>query len=134
MSEIILNIIDESDKNKSVIIALSGDLGVGKTSAVQYIAQKLDITETIQSPTFVIKKNYKVPDNNRFSRLVHTDAYRLEHQSHEPLQFANDFNDEKVIMFIEWPEMIKNILPEHTQWITIEHCEQGRIIEYKKTP
>lgn len=131
---LISEIIDTTPSNQSVVIALSGDLGVGKTTAVQYVAQKLGVDEQIQSPTFVIKKIYPL-QRGRFTQLMHTDAYRLENQSVEPLRFQDDFDNPQTISFVEWPEIIKDVLPSHTHWIMLYHGEKEgeRIIEYKKT-
>ena len=48
--------------DKAVVIALSGDLGTGKTTLVQTIARDLGITEIVTSPTFVIMKQYETTD------------------------------------------------------------------------
>jgi tRNA threonylcarbamoyladenosine biosynthesis protein TsaE len=131
MIQTIQKIIDQSPSDQSVIIALSGDLGTGKTTAVQALADYFKITEPVQSPTFVIKKTYPIANHDRFTTLMHTDAYRLIDQSATPLQFDQDFKNPRTICCIEWPEIIQDLLPEHTQWIYIEHTDTGRILRKK---
>ncbi|VEU59082.1 tRNA (adenosine(37)-N6)-threonylcarbamoyltransferase complex ATPase subunit type 1 TsaE [Mesomycoplasma neurolyticum] len=74
-------------------LLLSGELGVGKTTLVKEIAKKLNIKETVNSPTFNLMKVY---DN-----LIHIDAYKLSGDLEE---FEDFFDDKKVI--IEWAENI----------------------------
>src|SRR3989344_466635 len=71
------------NKNSATVIGLYGELGSGKTTFMKFFASSLGITETIQSPTFVIMKFYKIPPNyllptTKYSSLIHIDAYRLE--------------------------------------------------------
>src|SRR3990167_10114285 len=74
-----------------IIIGLYGELGAGKTTFMKYIAEALGVKETIQSPTFVIVKSYKLKVESRkeqeadfklaplnFQTLIHIDAYRIE--------------------------------------------------------
>ena len=70
----------------ATLITLSGELGAGKTTFTQFVAKTLGVGDIVNSPTFVIEKIYGIPGNeldvhspqNRFSRLVHIDAYRLQ--------------------------------------------------------
>lgn len=99
----------ESD---ATILALQGDLGAGKTTFVQALAGELGITETIQSPTYVLMKSYPIAYKN-FTRLVHIDAYRLENPGEfaalKPEQFLSD---PKVLVAFEWPERVEGALPK----------------------
>jgi tRNA threonylcarbamoyladenosine biosynthesis protein TsaE len=96
----------------ATLLALHGDLGSGKTTFVQALAKALGITETLQSPTYVLMKSYDIPNAAPFNKLVHIDAYRLEN----PKQFAalkpEEFlSDPKNIVCIEWPERVEGELP-----------------------
>ena len=64
-------------RDAATLVTLSGDLGAGKTTFTQGIARALGVEETVASPTFVIEKVY-VLTAQRWERLVHIDAYRLE--------------------------------------------------------
>lgn len=102
--------IELLQKVKTNVIGLYGDLGSGKTALTKSIAKILGVTEEVTSPTFVIAKFYKGKDRN----LIHIDAYRLEHFSElESLGFKEWVNDSKNLVVIEWPEKVKEILPQH---------------------
>jgi len=65
----------QKDANAASVVALYGDLGAGKTAMVKALALELGIVEDVTSPTFVILKNYLVPQDAQtakpFSRLAH---------------------------------------------------------------
>ena len=114
LSEFVQEIAEKiRSKNISAfVVFLSGNLGSGKTTFMQGLARELGIMETVQSPTFVLMKNYVI-DWNGFSKLVHIDAYRLE----DPQEFAAlkpeaFLSDPKNIVCIEWAEHIADVLPK----------------------
>lgn len=100
-------ILDEFLLNGGVVI-LSGELGSGKTTLVQYLAKHLKIKEKITSPTFVIHKFYKIPNSDRF--LHHLDLYRLENINLNHLGISDLLNNPKDIVLIEWGEKIPKAL------------------------
>lgn len=117
------------------VVCLSGDLGAGKTTMTQLIAKELGVIESLQSPTFVIKKIYDTK-SDVFKKLVHMDAYRLEGEENlEVLRLEEDFKSPHTLMIIEWPEMIESIIPENAIHVEIKHNNNGRIIQLdnKKT-
>ena len=61
-------------KNTATVVALSGDLGAGKTTFVQALGKELGVTETMQSPTYVLMKKYEIKKALPFKTLVHIDA------------------------------------------------------------
>lgn len=117
-------------ENKATIIALTGDLGAGKTTFVQLLAKQLGITEIITSPTFSIMKLYAVTENNTFTKLVHMDAYRIEDISElRPLRFDEIINDTHNLICIEWPEKIQTALPDDILHISIKILpDEARLI------
>ncbi len=87
------------------VIALSGDLGAGKTTFAGGVAQGLGIHEKIISPTFNIMRCYfhaKLP-------LFHIDAYRLESGNKE--LGLEEFIEGNGVTLIEWPQYISEIIP-----------------------
>jgi len=103
------------------VLALSGELGAGKTTLVQHIAKLLGVTLPITSPTFVVMKQYDLFEGG-FVHLYHIDAYRIESESElEPLHFGTILKEKQALIIIEWAERIKTILPGDTIWITITH-------------
>lgn len=100
----------------SNILALHGDLGSGKTTFVQGIAQALGITRRIISPTFIIMRTYdieKTENTTKFKRLYHIDLYRIETEHDvEGLGILEIMQNPENLVIIEWPEKIENLLPE----------------------
>lgn len=102
-------------KDIAVVVGLSGNLGAGKTAFTQCIAKSLWVDDTVTSPTYVIEKIYDLK-NQKFAHLIHIDAYRLE-SSLELLSLGwqKIISDPKNLILIEWPEKVKDIMPEHIQ-------------------
>ena len=108
------------------VIALSGNLGAGKTTFVQGFARALGITDRIQSPTFVLMKIYSLTRRKYIKHLVHIDAYRIESlREVEHLRLRELFNDKDALILIEWADRIKKILPKDTTWITFSHGQKS---------
>jgi len=107
--------------DQATIITLSGDLGAGKTTFTQQLAQQLGVTEPVVSPTFGIMKGYELEGNQYFDQLIHIDAYRIEDISETgPLRFKELFTQPRTLICIEWPEKITEILPDEKVVVTIE--------------
>lgn len=103
---------------KAVVIALHGDLGAGKTTFTQQLAAILGVTETVTSPTFVIMKAYQTT-HERFERLRHLDAYRIESAEELLLLGWSDWCAEpRTIICIEWAERVASLLPADTIHLT----------------
>ena len=115
----------EKYRATATIIALSGDLGAGKTTFVQQCAAILGIDEYVTSPTFVLQQIYKLPQQAPWKHLVHIDAYRLEGGADmEALQWSSYATDPGNIIFIEWPTQVPGAVPQRAYWIDIEEKEE----------
>ena len=90
------------------VIALSGDLGAGKTTLVRGVARGLNIKEVVQSPTFNIMKIYLKGERP----LIHIDAYRLADLNTD-IGLDEYIGYETGITMIEWPDFIKELLPKN---------------------
>ncbi len=83
-----------------VTVAMTGELGAGKTAFLQGFASALGIQESITSPTYALEQRYQTPKGE----LLHLDLYRLTPaQSHELLRASEDFQG---IRCIEWSERV----------------------------
>ena len=104
------------------VIALSGDLGVGKTVFSQGIASGLGISDIVCSPTFTILQEYH---SGRLP-LYHYDVYRLGDPSEmEEIGYLDYFYGDGVCL-VEWAEQIEELLPETCIRVTIEKLpEEG---------
>lgn len=112
----------------ATVVALSGDLGAGKTTFAQAVARALGVEETVSSPTFVIEKVYQLSGQS-FEKLIHIDAYRLE-SAHEleVLGWRETVADPNNLILIEWPERLAALVPEGAIHIRFEIQGDGRII------
>ncbi len=108
------------------VICLQGDLGAGKTTFVQGLAQGWGSLDPVSSPTFVIVNTYRRANDEQ---LFHLDTYRLESASEAAMLDL----DEMLIagaLVIEWPERIESILPAERLWIQLDYVdeEQRRLL------
>lgn len=115
----------------ATVVALSGDLGAGKTAFVKGVARALGVAEHVTSPTFVIMKIY--PLQGDFRRLVHIDAYRLKGEHHlKVLGWEELVSDPKNLIFVEWPEEAGSAIPASALRLTFRYSEDdGRTISYE---
>ncbi len=115
------------------VVALSGELGAGKTQFVRGMARGLGIDERrVSSPTFVIAHEYESADGSRV--LVHLDAYRLEGRDDlVSLGFADDEGGDLrvgAVMAIEWASRVAGALPVDRLEVTLEHLDDGRRLTF----
>ena len=97
------------------IISLNGELGSGKTAFMQGIAKYFDIEDQISSPTFTIVNEYLTKNN---TNIYHFDVYRLKDETEFLDQIGTDYFSNG-ISFIEWGNIIQDILPNKTIHIDI---------------
>ena len=98
-------------------IALTGDLGGGKTQFTKGIASGLGVSETIVSPTFTIERIYKAKE----FELHHFDLYRVFNDKEIASEIADLEKDDKNIIVIEWPENIEGITPSEVLTIDFKY-------------
>jgi tRNA threonylcarbamoyladenosine biosynthesis protein TsaE len=112
-------------------LALHGDLGVGKTTFVQGLAQGFGITDLVTSPTFNILHLYRsgpalhgLDVGGRI--LVHLDAYRLENAHQVSELMLEDFLVSPYCLAVEWPEKIAAALPADAWHLSLGIEAPGR--------
>jgi tRNA threonylcarbamoyladenosine biosynthesis protein TsaE len=101
------------------VICLQGDLGAGKTTFVQGVAQGWGARDSVSSPTFVLVNVYRRGDE---ARLFHMDAYRLD-SAPEAEELDLDSMLAGGPLLIEWPERIGGIVPPNRLWIRFNHVD-----------
>jgi tRNA threonylcarbamoyladenosine biosynthesis protein TsaE len=101
-------------------LALTGDLGAGKTAFTRGIARGLGIHEDITSPTFTIINQYEGP-----VPLAHMDAYRLK--TPEELENAGFYDYmEDFVVVLEWADRVEELLPGDVLWIYFTVLDENR--------
>lgn len=102
------------------ILALHGDLGVGKSTFVGGLAEAWGIESPITSPTFNVFHLY---EGTR--RLIHMDAYRLNHEADMDTLMIEDFLTSPYCLAIEWAERIAAWLPEDVWHLYLSIVKPG---------
>lgn len=103
------------------VVALSGDLGCGKTAFVKGVAARFGYTGDVTSPTFTLVNEYEGDLN-----IYHFDVYRLENISIDECDWMDDYLFGDGICLIEWADNIKAVLPKETLWVRFaKNTEQG---------
>ncbi len=137
ISEISKKIIEKllkMDIKKARVVALSGELGAGKTTLTQELAKQFGIKENIVSPTFVIMKIYDMNESSKyyshFKRLIHIDAYRLDsHKELLNIGWESLIVDKENLIIIEWPERVTECISDSDFKVTLSHIDdENRLI------
>lgn len=102
------------------VLALSGDLGAGKTAFTQSLAKALGVKLTVTSPTFILLRQY--PTTKDFT-LYHSDWYRLEKSEVDGIGVVELFGQPDSVVVIEWPERARDLLPPQTQWMDFDYVD-----------
>lgn len=105
------------------IVGLSGNLGAGKTTFVQHLAQALGATERVTSPTFVLVQRYAIV-HPRFTSLVHIDAYRLEPGDEKTIGWDMYCRDPRALVLVEWPEKLGAAFPSNSLTLRFEVVDE----------
>lgn len=117
----------------ATVVALSGDLGAGKTTFAQALSRVFGVTGEVSSPTFVIEKIYAA-ERGPFDRLIHIDAYRLNDPHElEVLGWRDIVADPTNLILIEWSERVEVLVPKEAIRVTLTYIdEHSRLIAYGK--
>lgn len=113
LPEIAENILSHISNRK---LALTGELGSGKTTLIKEICRVLGILEVVTSPTFTILNEY----SGKGFRVFHFDLYRIEKieeiydLGYEEYLFSNEY------VFVEWPDKLEGLLPDFYNLLNIE--------------
>lgn len=116
-----------ANMGRSCVFAFYGKMGAGKTTFIKAVCECLGVEDVITSPTFAIINEYTSATNDR--TIYHFDFYRIK-----KLEEVYDMGYEEYfysgnLCFIEWPELIEELLPENAVKVTIEEQTDGsRII------
>ena len=104
------------------VTAFYGEMGAGKTTFIKALCNELNVTDQVSSPTFAIVNEYKTTEARP---LFHFDFYRIK-----TIEEVYDFGYEEYfysgeICYIEWPELIEELLPENCLKVKISENKDG---------
>ena len=119
----------EGGTSSCQLLLLPGQLGAGKTSLVQGLAEGLGISEPITSPTFALAHHYRGEVASQATALVHLDLYRLEQPASAAELFAQEEEEAAAlgaVLAVEWPERL-GFVPEPCWRVELELAGEGRV-------
>ena len=107
------------------IVAFYGEMGVGKTTFIKALCKQLNVTDTMNSPSFAIVNEYHTSDHKL---IYHIDLYRLT----DPKELAEIGFEEYLhsgsVCFIEWPEIAENLLPNDSLKVQMRIDGDKRVV------
>jgi len=109
------------------VLALSGDLGAGKTVFAKGIARALGVRDAVVSPTFTVVREY-----TGTMRFVHVDVYRLDRVQELHDVGWDDTLDGESVALVEWADRVGPLLPVDRLEVRIEHgdADDDRVITF----
>ncbi len=108
------------------IFAFYGKMGAGKTTFIKALCKALGVEDEVNSPTFAIVNEYR--SETTAELIYHFDFYRIKKVEEVYDLGYEDYFYSGALCFIEWPELIEELLPEDTKKISIEENNDGERI------
>ncbi len=108
------------------VFAFYGKMGAGKTTFIKAVCEELGVEDVINSPTFAIVNEYV---DGQGEPVYHFDFYRIKNQQEVMDLGYEDYVYSGHVCFMEWPELIENLLPDDAVKVTIEEeIDGGRVL------
>ncbi len=112
------------------IFAFYGNMGTGKTTLIKSICEEMGVQDTINSPTFAIVNEYEDAESRT---IYHFDFYRIKSLAEVYNMGYEEYLYSDAICFIEWPELIEELLPEEAVKVEITEQSDGtRLVNIKR--
>lgn len=108
---------------ENTVFAIYGKMGAGKTTFVKAVCEELGVTDMITSPTFAIVNEYRSEDTAEL--IYHFDFYRINKLEEVYDMGYEDYFYSGALCFIEWPELVEELLPGNTIKVSIEEQKDG---------
>ena len=113
----------------SKVFAFYGKMGAGKTTFVKAVCEALGVEDVITSPTFAIVNEYQSATTGE--SIYHFDFYRIKKLEEVYDMGYEDYFYSGCRCFLEWPELIEELLPEDACKVTIVETENGaRVVRF----
>ncbi|MBI2624813.1 MAG: tRNA (adenosine(37)-N6)-threonylcarbamoyltransferase complex ATPase subunit type 1 TsaE [Candidatus Nealsonbacteria bacterium] len=122
-------ILEKKAGSRSLVIALVGDLGCGKTTFLQGFARGLGIKERVLSPTFILVKRFQLNSltMKQFNDFYHIDCYRLgKPKELSQLGFKEIIFNPRNIVAIEWADKVKKTMPPKAIWVKFRFVDKNK--------
>lgn len=111
------------------VFAFYGKMGAGKTTFVKAVCECLGVDDVITSPTFAIVNEYTSATTG--DAIYHFDFYRIKKLEEVYDMGYEDYFYSGSLCFLEWPELIEDLLPEDARKVTIEETADGsRVVKF----
>lgn len=107
----------------NTVFAFYGKMGAGKTTFIKAICEELGVTDVINSPTFAIVNEYRSDETGEL--IYHFDFYRIQKLDEVYDMGYEDYFYSGALCFIEWPELVEEVLPGDAVKVIIEEGEDG---------
>lgn len=112
----------------NTVFAFYGKMGAGKTTFIKAVCECLGVEDVINSPTFAIVNEYR---SETGELIYHFDFYRIKKLEEVYDMGYEDYFYSGALCFIEWPELIEEVLPGNAVKVEIEEAEDGsRVIRF----
>lgn len=106
------------------VFAFYGSMGAGKTTFIKAVCEELGVEDVITSPTFAIVNEYRSEETGEL--IYHFDFYRIKKLEEVYDMGYEDYFYSGALCFIEWPELIEELLPADAVRVWIEETEGGK--------
>ena len=114
----------------SCVFAFYGKMGAGKTTFIKAICEELGVKDVINSPTFAIINEYRAEDT--CALIYHFDFYRIKKLEEVYDMGYEDYFYSGALCFIEWPELVEDLLPGDAVRVDItEEADGSRIVSFE---
>lgn len=115
-----------SNMGEASVFAFYGSMGAGKTTFIKAVCEELGVEDVITSPTFAIVNEYRAEETGEL--IYHFDFYRIKKLEEVYDMGYEDYFYSGALCFIEWPELIEELLPADAVRVRIEETEGGKRI------
>ena len=106
------------------VFAFYGKMGAGKTTFIKAVCEELGVEDVITSPTFAIVNEYRSEETGEL--IYHFDFYRIKKLEEVYDMGYEDYFYSGALCFIEWPELIEELLPADAVRVWIEETQGGK--------
>lgn len=113
--------------DQRTVFAFYGKMGAGKTTFIKAVCEELGVRDVINSPTFAIVNEYRSDKTGEL--IYHFDFYRIKKLEEVYDMGYEDYFYSGALCFIEWPELVEDLLPGDAVKVKIEEIDGKRELE-----